>query len=137
MLDKLPEFISNHYILTTSFVVLLGLFFTNEARRGGRNLSCRELTAELNAGNAVVVDVRPHKEFSSGHITSAISMPFDKFDSRMVELDKHKDKTIIIVDANGTHAGVLCAQLQKAGFKAVRLAGGMTSWRGENLPVVK
>lgn len=137
MFQHLPEFISNHYILVTAFVVLLGLFFANESRRGGRNLSTRELTAMLNAGDAVLVDVRPHKEYAAGHITSARNIPFDKFDSRMVELDKHKEQTIIIVDANGSHAGMLCAKLQKAGFKAVRLAGGMASWRGDNLPVVK
>ena len=137
MLDKLPEFISNHYILTTSFVVLLGLFFANESRRGGRNLSSRELTALVNAGTAVLVDVRPHKEYSAGHITGALNIPVDKFDSRMVELEKHKALTIVIIDANGTHAGTLCAQLQKAGFQAVRLAGGMLTWRGDNLPVVK
>lgn len=137
MIQQLPEFISNHYVLSTAFVVLAGLFFANESRRGGRNLTCRELTAMLNSGEAVLVDVRPHKEYATGYITGAINMPFDKFDSRMVELEKHKEKTIIVVDANGTHAGVLCGKLHKAGFKATRLGGGMATWRGDNLPVVK
>ncbi len=137
MLDKLPEFIANHYILTTAFVVLLGLFFANEARRSGRSLSCRELTAQLNAGTAVLVDVRAHKEYAAGHITGALNIPYDRFDTRMVELDKHKALTIVIVDDAGMHSGMLCAKLQKAGFQAMRLSGGMGSWRGDNLPVVK
>ena len=28
-------------------------------------------------------------------------------------------------------------QLQKAGFTAAKLSGGISSWRGDNLPVVK
>lgn len=55
----------------------------------------------------------------------------------MVELDKHKDKTIIVVCASGLNAGAACAELKKAGFTAARLSGGITGWRSENLPVVK
>ncbi len=137
MLDKLPEFIANHYILATSFIVLLGLFFANEARRGGRNLSNGELTALVNAGKAVVVDIRPHKEFSTGRISGALNIPHDKLETRMVELEKHKEQTIIVVDATGLHAGIACTALQKAGYQAVRLSGGMQTWRNDSLPVVK
>lgn len=37
----------------------------------------------------------------------------------------------------GQHAGSVCAKLKKAGFEATRLSGGIASWRGDNLPVVK
>lgn len=137
MLDKLPEFIANHYILSTSFIVLAGLFFANEARRGGRNLSSGELTALINGGKAVVVDIRPHKEFSTGRIAGALNIPHDKLETRMVELEKHKEHTIILVDAAGLHAGIACTALQKAGYQAVRLSGGMQTWRNDSLPVVK
>lgn len=137
MLAQLIEFASNHYLLSTLFVVLLALLLANEARRGGRSLSCRELTAALNAGSAVVLDVRPHKEFATGHITGALNIPYDKLDSRLSELDKHKGKALIVVDAMGQHAGSICAKLKKAGHEVTRLSGGIASWRNDNLPVVK
>ena len=43
----------------------------------------------------------------------------------------------IVVDAMGQHAGAVCRDLQKAGFTAAKLSGGISAWRGDNLPVVK
>lgn len=137
MVPKLIEFVTHHYILSGIFVVLLILLLISEFRRGGRNLSTRELTTLVNGGQAVVLDVRPHKDFAAGHIVDALNIPYDKLASRMGELEKHKAKTLIVVDAMGQHAGTVCGELQKQGFGAARLAGGMSSWRGENLPVVK
>ena len=137
MVAQLIEFASNHYVLSTLFGVLLALLLASEARRGGRNLNCAELTAMLNAGQGVVLDVRPHKEFAAGHIVDALNIPYDKLDSRLAELEKHRGKTLIVVDAMGQHAGTVCSTLKKAGYEASRLGGGIASWRGDNLPVVK
>lgn len=137
MVAQLIEFASNHYVLSTLFVVLLALLIAHEARRGGRSLSCRELTALLNGGDGVVLDVRPQKEFGTGHITGALNIPYDKLDSRLAELDKHKGKTLIVVDSMGQHAGGVCGKLKKAGHEVSRLGGGIATWRGDNLPVVK
>ena len=67
----------------------------------------------------------------------ALNIPYEKLVSRTGELEKHKAKTIIVVDAMGQHAGTACRELQKAGFTAAKLSGGISSWRGDNLPVVK
>ncbi|WP_349618003.1 rhodanese-like domain-containing protein [Azotobacter salinestris] len=137
MVPKLIEFASNHYILVGLLVVLLVLLLVTELRRGGRSLSSGELTSLVNGGQGLVLDVRAHKEFSGGHIVDALNIPYDKLASRMAELEKFRAKTLIVVDAMGQHAGVVCRDLQKAGFNVARLAGGMSTWRGDNLPVVK
>jgi len=137
MVPKLIEFVTHHYILSGIFVVLLILLLITELRRGGRSLSTAELTALVNGGQGVVLDVRSHKDFAGGHIVDALNIPYEKLASRMAELEKHKAKTLIVVDAMGQHAGTVCAELQKSGFTTARLAGGMSGWRGENLPVVK
>jgi len=66
-----------------------------------------------------------------------LNIPFDKLAERMVELEKHKAKTIIVVDAMGQHAGMVARDLKKAGYTAAKLGGGIASCRGDNLPVVK
>ena len=137
MLAKLIEFASNHYELSLAFAVLLGLLIAHELRRAGRSLTSRELTALVNSDQGVVLDVRNHKDFGTGHIVDALNIPFDKLAERMVELDKHKAKTIIVVDAMGQHAGMVARDLKKAGYTAAKLGGGIASWRGDNLPVVK
>lgn len=137
MFPHLIEFVTTHYVLSTLFVVLLALLLAHEARRGGRSLSNRELTALVNGGQGVVLDVRAKKEFATGHIVDAVNIPYDKLVTRMAELDKHKGKTLVVVDAMGQHAGTACRELKKAGFEAAKLSGGMSSWRSDNLPVVK
>jgi len=137
MVPKLIEFAAHHYFLVGLLIVLLALLLVTELRRSGRSLSCGELTALINGGQGMVLDVRAHKEFSTGHIVDALNIPFDKLTGRLAELEKFRAKTLIVVDAMGQHAGAVCRDLHKAGFNVARLAGGMGTWRGDNLPVVK
>ncbi|MCE1777171.1 rhodanese-like domain-containing protein, partial [Enterobacter hormaechei] len=97
MVAHLIQFATDHFILVAIFVVLLILLLINEVRRGGQSLSNGQLTALVNAEKAVVIDIRPAKEYSAGHIVGALSIPQDKVAGRMSELEKHKDKTLIVV----------------------------------------
>ncbi len=137
MFAQLVEFATNHYLLSGAFVAALALLIVSESRRGGRSITTRELTELVNRAQAVIVDLRSHKDFSTGHIVGALNIPYDKLAERMVELEKHKNNTVILVDAMGQHAGSACRDLKKAGFDAVKLSGGISSWRADSLPVVK
>ncbi len=136
-LAKFLEFITVHYVLSGTFILLLVLLIIQQSRNAGRNISTRELTAMVNRDEAFILNIRPKKEFSTGHIAGSVNISNDQLKDKMVELDKHKDKTIIVVCASGLNAGAACAELKKAGFTAARLSGGITGWRSENLPVVK
>ncbi|MBZ4242159.1 rhodanese-like domain-containing protein, partial [Mycobacterium tuberculosis] len=76
---------------------------------------------------ALVIDIRPSKEYSAGHIVGALNIPQDKIANRMAELEKHKEKTLIVVDAMGQQSGAVCGELIKAGFTAAKLSGGVSS----------
>ncbi|MGE7994184.1 rhodanese-like domain-containing protein [Pseudomonas sp. NPDC089554] len=137
MVANLIQFATNHFILVAIFFVLLILLLVNEIRRGGQSLSSGQLTALLNAETGVVIDIRTSKEFSAGHIVGALNIPQDKVAGRMAELEKHKAKTLIIVDSMGQQSGGVCRDLLKAGFTAAKLSGGVSSWKADNLPLVK
>ena len=137
MVAHLIQFATDHFILVAIFVVLLILLLINEVRRGGASLSTGQLTALVNADKALVIDIRTAKEFSAGHIVGAVNIPQDKLVARMAELEKHKDKTLIVVDAMGQQSGALCRELLKAGYTAAKLSGGVSSWKADNLPLVK
>ncbi|WP_137819415.1 rhodanese-like domain-containing protein [Pseudomonas sp. 2FG] len=137
MLAHLIEFATTHYVLSGVFAVLLALLIFTELQKGGQSLSTRELTALVNGEQGLVLDVRSNKDFASGHIVGALNIPYEKVASRVAELDKHKAKTLIVVDALGQHAGTVSRELKKAGFNAAKLSGGIASWRGDNLPLVK
>ncbi|VVN75984.1 rhodanese-like domain-containing protein [Pseudomonas fluorescens] len=137
MVAHLIEFATNHYLLVGAFVVLLALLIAREMSRGGKSLSTRELTALVNNDQGVVIDIRPTKDFAAGHIVGALNIPQDKLTARVGELEKHKAKTIILVDAQGQHAGTHARELLKSGFNAAKLSGGVSSWKADNLPLVK
>lgn len=137
MFERLIEFVTNHYALVGAFIAVLIYFLLNEAKRSGPNLTCAALTSKLNSDEAVVLDVRQLKDFSAGHIVDSIHIPLDKVKERIAELEKYKDKLIVVVCASGITAGSACTDLQKAGFSTARLQGGIGGWRGQNLPTVK
>ncbi|HDZ55674.1 MAG TPA: rhodanese-like domain-containing protein [Pseudomonas xinjiangensis] len=137
-LQQFFEFIGNHYLLTTAFLVVLTLLIVTEGRKAGKSITTQQATNLINRENAVVVDVRPKKDFAAGHIVDSLNIPHDSLPKRLVELDKYKDKPLILVCANGQHAGAYAKQLKAAGHNHVsRLSGGIASWRADNLPLVK
>jgi rhodanese-related sulfurtransferase len=137
MVEHLIAFATNHYLISGAFVILLALLIATELSKGGKSLSTGELTALVNRDEAVVIDVRAKKEYATGHIVGSLNFPQDKVMTRTAELEKYNAKTLIIVDAAGQHAGHVARELLKAGFKAAKLSGGVSSWRGDNLPLVK
>jgi rhodanese-related sulfurtransferase len=114
MVDHLIAFATSHYLLVGRFVILLALLIAHEVSRGGRSLSTGELTALVNKDEAVVVDIRPAKDFAAGHIVGALNIPQDKLIARIAELEKHKAKTMILVDAQGQHSGGHARELMKS-----------------------
>jgi len=137
MMANIIIFLGQQWMLVGILLVLVFLFAQLEMKRGGQTVSIHQLTALVNRENAIVLDIREPAEFKEGHIVDALHIPFAKLKERQSELDKHKERPIVIVDKMGQHTGSAGKQLLDAGFKASRLDGGMTEWRGSNLPVVK
>ena len=62
----------------------------------------------------------------------------DKLDDRYPELNRYKEKAMVVVCKMGSHSGAAGLLLKKRGFEKVsRLRGGIMEWRGQNLPVTK
>ena len=100
------------------------------------NLSPAEATLLMNREDALVLDVRETGEWSSGHITGARHITLAQIDKRLSELDKFKEKPIIVVCASGNRSSSACGQLKKHGFgKVYSLGGGISAWRDASLPL--
>lgn len=137
-MDRLPEFIVNHWQLSAAFVVLAVLLVVVESRRGGKNLSPALLGAVVNRDNAVLLDIRADSDFRAGHVAGSINIPHAQLASRLGDLEKYKGRPLVVICNLGNTAGDAAVALMKAGHAPVyRLAGGITAWRGDNLPVVK
>jgi rhodanese-related sulfurtransferase len=129
-------FLGQQWILVGLLLIFVFRFIQLEARRGGDKISSHQLTAMINNDNAVVVDVRESAEYGEGHIVDAVNIPFNKMAERITELEKYREKPLIVVDKMGQHSGAVGKQLLEAGFNVVRLDGGMAEWKAASLPVV-
>ena len=100
------------------------------------HVTAAEATLLMNREDALVLDVRETGEWSGGHITGARHIALAQLDKRLSELDKFKDKPIIVVCASGNRSSSACGQLKKHGFEKVySLGGGIAAWRDSNLPL--
>lgn len=137
-MDRLFDFVVNHYILVSVFVALLLALLVLESRRGGAKISAQGAVSLINKDEAVVVDIRDRKDFGEGRITGSLNIPLSGIKGRANELSKHKDKQIIVVDKMGQHSAMAVKYLKEEGFtNVVRLNGGIADWKASNLPLVK
>ena len=129
-------FVSEQWVTVSVLLMLIYLFAFTEQKKAGKQVSVHDVTSLINSEEGVLVDIRDSKEYESGHIANALNIPLAKLDSRMVELEKHQDKTVVLVDKLGQHSASAGRKLRASGFEVRRLQGGMGEWRSQSLPVV-
>jgi rhodanese-related sulfurtransferase len=95
----------------------------------------QEAVLLFNHEDALVLDVREQSEWADGHIGKAKHIPLGQLKTRLTELEKYKDKPIVVVCRSGNRSGSACGTMKKAGFeKMYNLAGGMLAWEQAGLP---
>lgn len=82
----------------------------------------------------ILLDVREPEEWDAGHAPPARSLPMSQLSERITELP-HDTQMICVCHLGGRSAAVSAA-LNRAGFDAVNLTGGMAAWQAAGLPVV-
>lgn len=106
-----------------------------EARDTLEPMGATELLERMQAGDVLLLDVRPGDEHAAGHIPGAISIPTGELGRRLCELPLDKE---IVAYCRGRYC-VLALQavdvLRSRGLRARRLAEGMPDWRRRGLPV--
>ena len=137
-MEQLIEFIGNHVLLVSAFGISLALLLWSESLKGGKSVTPAETTALVNKEDALLLDIRSKKDWETGHITNAIHIPFADLKNRQGELAKHKSKPVVVICNMGQTAGAAVKMLKTDGFENVmRMRGGMTEWKSQNLPIVK
>lgn len=141
MLEQLTEFAGNHPFLVMAFAVLLALTFFNELKIATQRFASLTPAAAvqlMNNEDVVVLDVREPSETAGGKIAKAIQIPVGSVEQRIGELEKHKNKTLLVYCKTGARSGLACKELSKKGFEKVySLNGGMLAWQDAHLPVSK
>ena len=97
------------------------------------NVDAASVAGRLTDRSVVVVDVRQPAEWRRGHIGGSINVPLPQLATRLHRLPK--DATIVAVCASGHRSAVATSTLQRAGYRAENLKGGMRSWSRAGLPL--
>lgn len=141
MLTQITEFSANHPILVVAFAALLAMIFFNElkiATKRFASLSPAAAVQLMNNEDVVVLDVREPTETAAGKIAKAVQIPVGAISKRIGELEKHKDKTVLVYCKSGSRSGIACRELGKQGFEKVfSLDGGVMAWQDAHLPLSK
>jgi rhodanese-related sulfurtransferase len=132
------EFLAQQWILAAALAAALIMLWMHEARKSGQSVSPQEAINLVNAQDGLFLDLRDGGEFGKGHIVDALNIPVSKLDSRLAELEKYRDKPLILVCKMGQQSGAVGKKLGAEGFTGVhRMSGGMMEWGAQQLPLVK
>ena len=132
------EFLAQQWILVAALLAALGMLVFHESRKAGPSLSPQQAINLVNTEQGLFLDLRDGADFKQGHIADAVHIPAAKLADRIGELDKDRERPIVLVCKMVQQSGVACKQLRGAGFaKVYKMAGGMLEWSNLQLPTVR
>jgi len=134
------EFVQNNLLLVivaaASGAMLLWSFFGNRVS-GITAVNTLEATRLMN-DEALILDVREDSEWAVGHIPNARHIRLGQLSEQIAQLEKYKDKPVVVYCRSGNRSARACALMKKAGFNnANNLAGGIVAWEQANLPITR
>ena len=139
-MQELLQHFSQHLYLTTATSLLVVLLLVTEFRLAASSfaaVSPQQAVLLANRG-ALLLDVRSAEAYAAGHLASARNLPGGAIADGAKQLEKWKEKPVVVYCDTGLTSGAAARHLQRLGFTQVKnLRGGLTAWRADNLPVVK
>ncbi|MDZ4064225.1 MAG: metalloregulator ArsR/SmtB family transcription factor, partial [Coriobacteriia bacterium] len=107
----------------------------HEGRRDMEAVDRAQLMSRAQAGDVIVLDVRPRTEYEAGHLPFAESLPLEQLEYRLASLPRDRQ---IVAYCRGPYC-VLAVEaverLREKGFDAVRLKDGVREWQEYGLPI--
>lgn len=131
------EFLQHNWYWA-ALAAVSGVMLIVTSTRGSRGISAAQATALINRDDALVIDVREPGEFAAGHLLNARNIPTSQLEKRIAELEKFKDKPVIVNCQSGGRSASACTILQKAGFTQIHnLEGGIAAWEQAGMPITR
>jgi rhodanese-related sulfurtransferase len=130
----------NWWLFVIAIVSGIGIVWPTIAKMmsGIPQIGVTEAVTLINRRDPLVLDVRSQAEFNNGHIGGARLIPVGELKSRLADLEKFKDKPVLVHCATGNRSQGAAKMLKDAGFKEVfNLQGGLGAWQQAGMPVEK
>ncbi|NND69040.1 MAG: rhodanese-like domain-containing protein [Halioglobus sp.] len=131
------EFLEQEFLLVGALLAVIVMLVLHESRRSGPSVTPQQAINLVNGEDGLFLDLRDAGDYKQGHIVGAVNIPATKIADRMAELEKYRDKPIILVCKMGQQAGAAGKQLKAANYEKVyKMTGGMMEWSNLQLPTV-
>lgn len=130
------EFVQQNIMWVLLAALSGGMLLVSLFQGGAGGISVAEATLLINREDALVLDVRETHEWSAGHIPNARHVALGHLGKHISEIEKFKERPVIVCCASGNRSSSACNTLRKAGFPRVfNLNGGIGAWTEAGLPV--
>lgn len=80
-----------------------------------------------------LLDVREVPEWAAGHVEGSVHIPMEQVPARLDELDR--GTPVAVICRSGNRSATVTDSLQRAGFQAHNVEGGLQQWAADGLPV--
>lgn len=112
--------------------------YLNRGASGVVNLTSTEAVVLMNRSKPLILDVRDAAEFVAGHIQGAKHIPLGELATRIKEIEKFKNKPVLVHCQKGMRAKTACNILREQQFTQLHnLQGGLDGWTEAKMPLVK
>ena len=106
-----------------------------DRRHEFERLTAEALRRRLEAGEVILLDVRPEEEYAAGHLPGARSVPWDEIEERLADLP---DDAMIVAYCRGpycVYADTALEELARRGWRVARLEEGVAEWQQMGYPL--
>ena len=94
-----------------------------------RQISQEEAKEMMDAGDAVVLDVREQSEYDEGHIPGAVLLPVGSIDEdTAAAVIPEKSATVLVYCRSGNRSKTAASALAELGYTGIYEFGGINTW---------
>lgn len=87
--------------------------------RNDETISYEEAVELYDKGQAIIIDVRTPEEFSQSHVQGAINIPVNEIVERIKDVEKNKNKVIIVYCKTGKRSKIAKKLLEEEGYNNI------------------
>ncbi|MEK7844605.1 MAG: rhodanese-like domain-containing protein, partial [Pseudomonadota bacterium] len=111
--------LENLLFVVAAIISGLLLLWPLVSQRGVKEIDTLVAVQLINHQDALVLDVRDDSEYAAGHLPNSKHVPSEKIEERCVELQKFKEKPVVVIYRGGIRSNHASLVLKKNGFSQV------------------
>ena len=125
-------------LLALAAAAALGAAGCTEALDPADAVSLDVARADLEAGRAILIDIREKDEHATGVASGAVLLPMSQLRSRVAEIPVDPARPVLLICNTQNRSSAVLKALREHGYGHVRYVhGGMSGWAARGWPMVR